>query len=76
MAARVSRIDVLPLVELAKRSWRMRLSELGALWAETWRNGLHVHWSLGTHGAADDESPAANRGAAELVFTPFARDRR
>jgi hypothetical protein len=38
--------------------------------------GLHVHWSLGPHGAADDESPAANRGAAELVFTPFARDRR
>jgi hypothetical protein len=68
-------IDVLPLVELAKRSWRLRLLELGALWAETWRNGLHIHWSLGPHSAADDDSPAANRGAAELVFTPFARER-
>lgn len=68
-------IDVLPLVQLAQRSWRLRLLQLGARWAETWRNGLHIQWSLGDHSAADDDSPAANRGAAELVFTPFARDK-
>lgn len=68
-------IDVLPLRELAERSWRLRLLELGAPWAETWRNGLHIYWSLGPHRAADDDSQAADRGAAELVFTPFARER-
>ncbi len=68
-------IDVLPLVKLAEHSWRMRLLQLGAPWAETWRNGLHLYWSLGPHAAAEDDSPAANRGAAELVFTPFARNR-
>jgi hypothetical protein len=68
-------IDVLALAELAERSWLVRLLRLGEPWAEVWRNGAHVQWSLGAHSADDDESPAANRGAAELVFTPFARNR-
>lgn len=67
-------VDVMPLVELARTSWRLRLQALGARWTPVWRNSHHLAWSWGAHVAAPDDAATADRGAAELVFTPFVRE--
>ena len=67
-------IDLLPLAQMAKASWRMRLLRLGSTWSETWRNGLNIAWSIGPHRRLPGDAADALFGAGELVFTPFVRD--
>lgn len=67
-------IDVLSLADLAKKSWRIQLLRYAEPWFEAWRNQLNLYWSIGPHAFAKDDSEEANRGAAELVFAPFARE--
>jgi len=67
-------IDVLSLADLAARSWRIQLLRYAEPWIEVWRNQLNLYWSIGPHAFAEDDSEEANRGAAELVFAPFARE--
>lgn len=67
-------IDVLSLADLAARSWRIQLLRYAEPWFEVWRNQLNLYWSIGPHAFAEDDSEEANRGAAELVFTKFARE--
>jgi hypothetical protein len=67
-------VDRLPLTELGKQSWRVAFLRSGERWFEVWRNASHLYWSLGPHRAGDGEKDPSF-GAAELMFTPFVRNR-
>lgn len=66
-------VDTLAPVALARQSWQARLWFAAGPWLDLWRSHQHLRWSVGGHTAGPDESEAATRGAAELIFTPFTR---
>lgn len=66
-------VDTLAPVALAHESWQARLWFAAGPWLDLWRSHQHLRWSVGEHTAGPDESEAATRGAAELIFTPFTR---
>lgn len=65
--------DTLAPAQLAAQSWQARLWFAAARWVDVWRGNLHLDWSLGTHTAGTDDSDDPTRGAAELIYAPFAR---
>lgn len=67
-------VDTLAPAGLAQESWQARLWFAAAPWIDVWRSNLHLTWSLGTHTAGPDDSDDPTRGAAELIYAPFARE--
>lgn len=67
-------VDTLAPVALGNESWQARLWFAADRWLDVWRGNLHLRWSLGTHTAGSDDSDEPTRGAAELIYAPFARE--
>lgn len=65
--------DTLAPVALGGQSWQARLWFAAGRWIDVWRGNLNLAWSLGTHTPGPDDSEDATRGAAELIYVPFAR---
>ena len=65
--------DTLAPTALSEQSWQARLWFAAGPWIDVWRSNLNLTWSLGTHTAGPDDSDEPTRGAAELIFAPFAR---
>ncbi len=59
-------VQRLPLAELAKKAWRLRLLEAGARWVEPWPNGHNMIWSLGRH-EPDGQDDLSHLGAGEFI---------
>lgn len=66
-------VDALAPSAMSQQSWQARLWFSAARWVDVWRGDLNLAWSLGTHTAGPDDSQEATRGAAELIYVPFAR---
>lgn len=66
-------VDTLSPRALSEVSWQARLWFAAGRWIDVWRSNLHLSWSLGRHTAGLDDSEDMTRGAAELIYAPFAR---
>ena len=67
-------VDTVAPVGLGGQSWQARLWFAASRWIDVWRSNQHLTWSLGTHTAGPDDSDDPTRGAAELIYAPFARE--
>ncbi|MGB3827810.1 MAG: hypothetical protein WA962_03465 [Ornithinimicrobium sp.] len=65
--------DTLAPTKLGAQSWQARLWFAATRWIDLWRGNLNLTWSLGTHTPGPDDSQEPTRGAAELIYLPFAR---
>lgn len=66
-------VDALAPSALGQQSWQARLWFTAGRWLDVWRSNLNLCWSLGGHTAGPDDSEDPTRGAAELIYAPFAR---
>ncbi|MPZ61923.1 MAG: hypothetical protein GEU93_11645 [Propionibacteriales bacterium] len=66
-------VDALAPAALGQAAWQARLWFTAGRWLDMWRSNLNLCWSLGGHTAGPDDSEEPTRGAAELIYAPFAR---
>lgn len=66
-------VDALAPEALGQAGWQARLWFTAGRWLDVWRSNLNLCWSLGAHTAGPDDSEEPTRGAAELIYAPFAR---